>query len=114
MNRSWLYVLIGACFEVLWVMGLKHADDVLTWTGTVIAIVLSFGLLIRAVAAKLPVGTAYAVFTGLGTSGTVLVEMLLFGEEFSLIKILLIALLLTGVLGLKMVTKDNTTKRGVA
>lgn len=114
MNRSWLYVLIGACFEVLWVMGLKHADDVLTWTGTIIAIALSFGLLIRAIALKIPVGTAYAVFTGLGTTGTVLVEMLLFGEEFSLTKILLIALLLTGVIGLKMVTTDNKSEGGVA
>ncbi|MEY8743294.1 multidrug efflux SMR transporter [Bacillales bacterium AN1005] len=114
MNRSWLYVLIGACFEVLWVMGLKHADNVLTWTGTVIAIALSFALLIRAIALKLPVGTAYAVFTGLGTTGTVIVEILVFGEQFSVIKMLLIALLLTGVIGLKMVTGDKKSERGDA
>ncbi|WP_340013287.1 multidrug efflux SMR transporter [Paenibacillus sp. FSL K6-1318] len=114
MNRSWLYVFIGACFEVLWVIGLKHSNDLVTWSGTILAIALSFALLIRAIALKLPVGTAYAVFTGLGTTGTVLTEMIFFGENFSFIKITLIAVLLTGVIGLKMVTTDGNDKRGVS
>lgn len=93
-------------------MGLKHADDPLTWAGTIIVIALSFALLIRVISLKVPVGTAYAVFKGLGTTGTVLEEMLFFGEKFSIVKILLIALLLTGEIGLKMVTTDAKPKRG--
>lgn len=54
---------------------------------------------------KLPTGTTYAVFTGMGTAGTVCVEMVVFGEPFQLIKVGLIALLLVGVIGLKVVTK---------
>ncbi|PLS15221.1 QacE family quaternary ammonium compound efflux SMR transporter [Bacillus sp. M6-12] len=104
MNLDWLKVLIAAVFEVCWVIGLKYADDILTWTGTIISIAISFYGLIMA-GRKLPVGTVYAVFTGLGTAGTVIMEILLFGESFKLDKILLIGLLLAGVAGLKMVTE---------
>ncbi len=60
---------------------------------------------------RLPVGTVYAVFTGLGTGGTVVGEMLLFGEPFQWSKTLLIALLLAGVVGLKLVT-DRDAQEG--
>lgn len=56
---------------------------------------------------KLPVGTVYAVFVGLGTAGTVFSEILLFDEPFKLEKIVLILVLLAGVIGLKLVTKDK-------
>ncbi|AOZ90791.1 DMT family transporter [Paenibacillus crassostreae] len=102
MNRSWISIIIGALFEVMWVIGFKHADDLITWVGTVAAVIISFGLIIIA-STKLPVGTVYAVFTGLGTAGTILSEMILFDEPVKLIKLLLIALLLAGVLGLKLV-----------
>ncbi|MOA62844.1 Multidrug resistance protein YkkD [compost metagenome] len=55
----------------------------------------------------MPLGTVYAVFTGLGTAGAVIAEMLFFGEPFNLIKILLIALLVAGVVGLKSITKPQ-------
>ncbi|MDQ0230162.1 DMT family transporter [Metabacillus malikii] len=113
MNRAWSAVIIGAIFEVLWVTGLKHSDDVLTWTGTIIAIIISFVLLIKATS-TLPVGTAYAVFTGLGTTGTVILEMLVFGEPFKPIKIVLILILITGVVGLKLVTGSPKEEGGAS
>lgn len=106
MNRNWAYVLIAGLFEVGWVVGLKHANTWLEWAGTAIAIIVSFGLLILA-SKRLPVGTVYAVFTGLGTSGTVLMEFLVFGEPFKWAKVLLILLLLTGIIGLKLITKET-------
>ncbi|GIO44625.1 MULTISPECIES: DMT family transporter [Paenibacillus] len=106
MNKDWIKVFAAAFFEVLWVIGLKHADSFWTWGGTIIAIVISFYGMIMA-GKKLPVGTVYAVFVGLGTAGTVLSEVLFFGEPFKLAKILLILLLLAGVIGLKLVTKDQ-------
>lgn len=112
MNLAWIYVVIGALFEVGWVTGFKHAHDFMTWTGTVICIILSFGLLLKA-NTMLPVATAYAVFTGLGTVGTVILEMVVFGEPFKIIKVLLILLLLTGVIGLKLVTGKPNEDRGV-
>ncbi|OLS34251.1 multidrug efflux SMR transporter [Bacillus sp. MRMR6] len=111
MNSNWIKVLIAAIFEVCWVVGLKHASDVLSWSGTIVAIIVSFYLLIAA-GRGLPVGTVYAVFVGLGTAGTVLVEILIFGETFKIGKILFIMLLLIGVIGLKLVTPD-TNEEGV-
>ncbi|WP_017755401.1 DMT family transporter [Calidifontibacillus oryziterrae] len=107
MNVNWLKVFIAAFFEVCWVIGLTHAYDFWTWSGTIIAIIISFYVLIMA-GEKLPVGTVYAVFVGLGTAGTVCSEIIFFDETFNVIKIALIVLLLVGVIGLKVVTNDNT------
>ena len=106
MNRNWMIVFIASIFEVFWVIGLKHADGFWTWAGTGISMIMSFYLLIVA-GRKLPVGTVYAVFVGLGTAGTVTADMIWFGESFKLAAILLILLLLIGVIGLKLVTKDD-------
>ncbi|MCR8635260.1 MULTISPECIES: DMT family transporter [Paenibacillus] len=111
MNKQWIQVFIAACFEVLWVIGLKHADNLWEWCGTVVAISISFYLMIKA-GEELPVGTVYAIFVGLGTAGTVLSEMLLFGEPFKITKLLLIIALLIGVIGLKLVTKDTSEVKG--
>ncbi len=109
-NRNWIKVFVAAIIEVLWVTGLTHAYDFWTWTGTIIAIILSNYLMITA-AGSLPAGTVYAVFVGLGTAGTVASEILFFGEPFRWEKILLIILLLIGVIGLKVVT-DNKVEEG--
>ncbi|MFB6466739.1 DMT family transporter [Cytobacillus sp. Hz8] len=109
MSINWIKVFIAALFEVIWVIGLKHADGFWTWAGTTVAIIISFMGLIMA-GKKLPIGTVYAVFVGLGTAGTVISEILFFGEPFKMSKILLIILLLVGVIGLKLVTKENVKK----
>ncbi|CAH1210763.1 putative guanidinium efflux system subunit GdnC [Paenibacillus allorhizoplanae] len=106
MNRYWIYIFVGVIFEVIWVTGLKHSDTAWTWIATIIAMYISFHLVISA-STKLPVGTVYAVFTGMGTAGTVIVEMLFFGEPFQLLKVFLILLLLSGVFGLKFVTSGE-------
>ncbi|PFG12325.1 DMT family transporter [Bacillus sp. es.036] len=106
MDKNWLKVFIAAFFEVLWVIGLNHASDFGTWAGTVVSIIISFYLMIIA-GRELPVGTVYAVFVGLGTAGTVLSDILFFGEPFKVGKILLIVVLLAGVIGLKIVTIDK-------
>ncbi|MCQ6558572.1 DMT family transporter [Paenibacillus mendelii] len=110
MKSDWLKVIIAALFEVGWVIGLKHADSFLEWGGTAVAIFVSFYLMITA-SRHIPVGTVYAVFVGLGTAGTVLAEMLLFGEAFKAAKGILILLLLAGVVGLKLVS-NKTEKEG--
>ncbi len=106
MRKEWLLLVFAVCFEVGWVVGLKHATSVLEWGATVVAIVISFGMLIRATS-KLPVGSAYAVFVGLGTVGTVILDIVLFGEPFRWSVLLLILLLLAGVAGLKLKTPDG-------
>ncbi|MFS0726000.1 DMT family transporter [Paenibacillus sp. 1P07SE] len=110
MSKSWLFVVVAAVFEVGWVIGLKHAAGWLEWVATVIAIIVSFMLMISS-SRTLPVGTVYAVFVGLGTAGTVLAEIVLFGAQAELGKLAMIGLLLIGVIGLKLVSreKSNTT-----
>lgn len=73
---KWGNVFIAAIFEVGWVMGLKYAHSLIEWGATIVCIIVSFYLLMKATSV-LPVGTLYAVFTGLGTAGTVLIGMVL-------------------------------------
>ncbi|MFD2670440.1 DMT family transporter [Marinicrinis sediminis] len=111
MNRDWLLIGIAAFFEVCWVIGLKHADQLWAWSGTIVAIVISFYGLIAA-GKRLPVGTVYTVFVGLGTAGTVLSEILFFGEPFRWSKVLLVLLLLIGVIGIKSITDEGKPQTG--
>jgi len=106
MNKIWISVVIAAFFEVGWVIGLKHADSVLEWGGTLIAIIISFYLMIMA-GRDLAVGTVYAVFVGLGTAGTVLAEIILFDAPVISAKLALIVLLLSGVISLKMLSNQK-------
>ncbi|MFS0654412.1 DMT family transporter [Bacillus sp. 179-C3.3 HS] len=102
---KWGYVFIAAIFEVCWVMGLKYASTLGEWSATIVCIIISFTLLLKATNV-LPVGSLYAVFTGLGTAGTVILGMIL-GEPVHVGKLLLIMMLLCGVLGLKLTTGDT-------
>ncbi len=110
MDKNWASVGIAALFEVGWVIGMKHAEGAVEMTGTVIAIIASFYLMIRASRA-LPVGTVYAVFVGLGTAGTVVAELVLFDAPVNGLKILLIAFLLAGVTGLKLLSPTTATEQ---
>ena len=98
-------LLFAGVIEVIWVSGLKHSSTWWEWLITAVALGVSFMILIK-VSARLPIGTVYAVFTGLGTAGTVIAEMLIFGEPANPLKLLFIATLAAGVMGLKLVTKD--------
>ena len=99
----WFLVVVAAVFEVGWATGLKYANDVTTWSLTVVAIVVSFGLLIYT-ASKLPTSTVYAVFVGMGTVGTVLIDFIFFELNFQFGILFFILLLLAGILGLKTET----------
>lgn len=107
MNRYWLYILGAGILEVVWVSGLKYSNTIVEWGATILAIVGSFAVLIHTTN-FLPIGTVYAVFTGLGTVGTVLTEIILFREPVNVYKILLIGTLLIGVIGLKVLTNDKS------
>lgn len=103
MNLKWMLVVIAAMFEVGWATGLKYANDTLTWALTAIAVFVSFALLLKA-ATMLPTSTVYAVFAGLGTVGTVIVDLVFFNAAINIWTIVFVLLLLVGVIGLKTVT----------
>ena len=110
MTKYWMLVLVAGLIEIVWAMGLKYASTLWMWTGVVVLIVLSFYILIIATE-KLPVATVYAVFTGIGTAGTVIVETVIFNEPFSLTKVAFITLLLVGVIGLKLISNEPEETR---
>ncbi|QTD40980.1 multidrug efflux SMR transporter [Sporosarcina sp. Te-1] len=106
----WFLVVVAALFEVGWATGLKYANDGLTWTLTVVAIIISFGTLIIA-STRLPAATVYAVFVGLGTLGTVAVDIIFFGADINVGVIVFVLLLLAGVVGLKSVTGSKKQQK---
>ncbi len=104
-NLAWGLVFFGGIIECFWASGLKYADNLFFYTLTGIGIFISFFAMIVAVKV-LEVGIAYSVFVGIGTAGITIAEILIFGEEFSLFKVLFILLLLIGVVGLKLSSKE--------
>lgn len=111
MNRSWIYVYLSGITEILWAIGLKYSDAWWEWVLTFTLIIMAFVLTIKASEA-LPVATVYVVFTGIGAVGTNLVDILVFREPASVMKIVFIVLLIAGIIGLKLVT-DKPEDSGV-
>lgn len=103
----WTLLLIAAAFEIVWAIGLKYTVGFTRlWpsAGVVVALVASVGLLALA-ARSLPIGTAYAVWTGIGAAGTAVAGMILFGESTSIPRVLCLGLIVCGVVGLKFFAK---------
>ncbi|MCY1272380.1 Quaternary ammonium compound-resistance protein SugE [compost metagenome] len=101
---SWLILFFAGLFEVAWAVGLKYTDGFsrpLPTLLTVLAMAASLGLLGLAMK-QLPLGTAYAVWTGIGAVGTVIAGIMLFGESMAPVRLLSVALILCGLVGLKL------------
>ncbi|MEC1261045.1 multidrug efflux SMR transporter [Bacillus swezeyi] len=105
---NWLFVLIAGFLEVVWATALKGAETLLDWTVIFILIAVSFILLIRSYR-KIPMASAYTVFVGIGTVGTYVTGMVL-GEPFSGGQIFFLTLLLAGIIGMKLFTKEHDTQ----
>lgn len=100
----WTLLFLAGLFEVAWAVGLKYTDGFTRWvptTLTVAAMVASIVLLGLAVK-HLPLGTAYAVWTGIGTIGTVILGIVLLGDSAAPIRIVCLALIVLGIAGLKL------------
>jgi len=100
----WTLLFLAGLFEVAWAVGLKYTDGftkLMPTTLTVAAMVASIVLLGLAVK-HLPVGTAYAVWTGIGTIGTVILGIVLLGDSAAPLRIVCLALILIGIVGLKL------------
>ena len=101
---AWLLLILGGLFEVGFTTSLRFVDGFrnLPWTLTfLVSVTLSMGLLERA-ARTIPMGTAYAVWGGIGAVGTVAVGMALFDEPVSSVRLLLIALIVGAIVGLRV------------
>jgi len=100
----WLILFVAGLLEIGWAVGLKYSEGFsrpLPSVLTVLAMVASMGLL--GIAARtLPIGTAYAIWTGIGAVGAVVLGVIIFGESASLARLACLALIVTGMVGLKL------------
>jgi quaternary ammonium compound-resistance protein SugE len=103
---AWVYLVIAGVFEIGWAIGLKYTEgftrltpSVLTAASMVVSLVL-LGFALR----ELPVGTGYAVWTGIGTVGTAILGIYLFGDPATAARLACIGLIIAGIIGLKLVT----------
>lgn len=104
---SWIYLFVAAIFEVGWPLGFKLSQTTnnrLGWILFAIASMALSGLFLWMAQRNIPMGTAYAVWTGIGAAGTFLVGILYFQDSASLMRILSVFLIIAGVVGLKLST----------
>jgi len=105
---AWIYLVIAGLFEIGWAIGLKYTEGfskLLPSLATIGAMIASFGLLAAALK-TIPVGTGYAVWTGIGAAGTAIIGMVFFGESRETLRIICIFLIVAGVVGLKFAHKS--------
>ena len=103
---SWTILFLAGIFEIFWAVGLKYSDGftkLIPTIFTIVTMIISFYLLSLALK-NLPIGTAYAVWVGIGTVGTVIAGIMLFGESMTLIRVVSILFILLGIIGLKITT----------
>ncbi len=115
MNHYWVMLLIAAGLEVVWAVGLKYSEGFTRlWpsAGTILTMAASMYLLARA-AEGLPIGTAYAVWTGIGAVGTAIAGMLVLNESRDWLRLACIGLIILGVVGLKAFAKEGAAPPAV-
>ena len=104
MTTAWLLLLLAGLLEVVWAIGLKYTAGFTRVTPSVITVAAMIGSVwLLALALKsIPVGTGYAVWTGIGVIGTAILGIVLFGETASAVRLLCIGLIVAGIFGLKL------------
>ena len=103
---AWIILGIAGLFEIGWAVGLKYAHGFTRLVPSVLTIAsMAVSMLLLGLALRtLPVGTAYAVWTGIGTVGTALLGIYLFGEPATALRLACIGLIVAGIVGLKLVS----------
>src|SRR5512141_2209875 len=104
---AWLILFIAGLFETAWVIGMKYSQGFTKfWPAvfTVVSVLISMGMLAYSLK-ELPVGTAYAVWTGIGAVGTAILGIILFNESKEFIRLIFILLIIVGIAGLRVFTK---------
>ena len=103
---AWIYLFIAGVLEVVWAFSMKQSEGFTRLWPTVItiaAMIVSFALLSLSMR-MLPLGTAYAIWTGIGTIGTAILGIILFGEPATVLRLACVGLIVAGIVGLKLVS----------
>ena len=103
---AWAYLAVAGLFEIGWAIGLKYSHGFSKPVPSLLTVVaMAFSLWLLAIAMRtIPVGTAYAVWTGIGAIGVAVLGMVLFGESREVLRIACLFLIIAGILGLKLIS----------
>jgi quaternary ammonium compound-resistance protein SugE len=103
---AWAYLTVAGLFEIGWAIGLKYSDGFSKPVPSLLtAVAMAFSLWLLSIAMKtIPVGTAYAVWTGIGAVGVAILGMVLFGESREVLRVICLFLIIAGIIGLKLVS----------
>lgn len=106
MNMAWAYLTVAGLFEIGWAIGLKYSDGFSRPVPSLLtAVAMGFSLWLLSIAMRtIPVGTAYAVWTGIGAVGVAILGMALFGESREFMRVICLFLIIAGIIGLKLVS----------
>jgi len=104
---GWSYLLIAGFFEIAWAVGMKYTHSFTRfWPSVLVIIAMLLSVYFLTLAIKtMPVGTAYAVWTGIGIAGTTVLGIILFQEPVQLLRLFFIFLILVSIVGLKVIAK---------
>lgn len=105
---KWLFLIIAGLFEVIWAIELKYSKEftnLILSILTIIGMIASFYFLSLSIK-SLPLGSAYAIWTGIGTVGTVIFSVILFKETISIMQIFCMILIVSGIVGLKILSSN--------
>lgn len=108
---AWVLLILAGAFEIVWAVGLKYTDGFskpLASTVTIGGMVISVWLLSLALK-TIPLGTGYAIWTGIGAVGTAIAGMILFGESRAVIRLVCIAMIVAGIVGLKIFSEGSAS-----
>ena len=103
---AWAYLTVAGLFEIGWAIGLKYSDGFSKPVPSLLTVVaMAFSIWLLSIAMRtIPVGTAYAVWTGIGAIGVALLGMVLFAESRDILRLLCLFLIIAGIVGLKLVS----------
>lgn len=106
MSTAWIYLLIAAVLEIAWVIGMRYSEGFTKLVPTVIMLVIMFANIwfLAQALRVIPIGTGYAIWTGIGAVGVAIIGIILFNESASVARIACIGLVVCGIIGLKLTT----------
>ena len=112
MDRGWIIIFFAGLMEVVWAVSMGYSDGFTIWyfdIVTVVFLILSTLLLGKALKTGIPVGTAYAVWTGIGAVGTIVVSVALGNETISALRVFFVILIIAGITGLQLTSGSGQT-----
>jgi quaternary ammonium compound-resistance protein SugE len=107
---AWILLIIAGLFETVWVVSLKYSEGFTKlWPSVITIVAMAISIYLLAIAMKsLPLGTSYAVWTSIGAIGAVIFGVVFFGESKDLLKIVFVAMIIGGIVGLKVISSKES------